>query len=254
MQTDREISYWAAFPWKALVIATVCVLGSLACAAPVPQTDIEALAAAEMQQITDHPATDIEPKWSPNSERLAFASDRDGGLDVYTVEVEGGKPTRLTEGMKFVHSTWWSPSGGSLVMSAGAKTWDRDIFLYLVSVPGGEMRPLTNGPIDGSPCWSPDGKKIAFVSNRSGHFDLWVIPAEGGEAVQITDFEGLDHSPRWSPDGSRLAFHSRRSGNEDIWITPAAAGESTQLTRSPANDSYACLLYTSDAADECPAV
>ena len=59
---------------------------------------------------------------------------------------------------------------------------------------------------------------IAFRSDRGGNRDIWVIPAAGGTAVQITTHPDRDYRPTWSPDGTRIAFQSERSGNDDIWV------------------------------------
>ncbi len=71
----------------------------------------------------------------------------------------------------------------------------------------GPPRRFTNGPKrDHDPHWSPDGRLLAFVSNRTGHSEIWVIPLEGGEAARLTHTAHGAGEPRWSPDGRRLAF------------------------------------------------
>src|SRR3989442_12433635 len=82
----------------------------------------------------------------------------------------------------------------------------------------------TNPAEDISPCWSPDGSEIAFISDRSGNKDVWVIAATGEVATQITVYSGSDtYRPSWSPDGSKIAFTSIRSGKWEIWTIPAMA-------------------------------
>jgi Tol biopolymer transport system component len=75
--------------------------------------------------------------------------------------------------------------------------------------------------VDQFPTWSPDGKWIAFHSNRAGDFDVWAMPASGGEAVQVTSGPKSDMRPAWSPDGKRIAFTSDRGGSQDIWVLEA---------------------------------
>ena len=82
--------------------------------------------------------------------------------------------------------------------------------IYLVAVGGGEVwRFIRSDGADHSPCWSPDGKHLAFVSDRDGSAQIWIIPSDGGEARRITDVPTGVSGPLWSPDGSRLAFTSR---------------------------------------------
>jgi len=65
---------------------------------------------------------------------------------------------------------------------------------------------------------SPDGSLLAFVSNQSGNYDIWIMPAEGGNAIQLTSHPAYDDTPRWSPDGKKIAFTSTRSENFDVWV------------------------------------
>ena len=93
------------------------------------------------------------------------------------------------------------------VMDRDANRGDSDI--WLVPAKGGEPRRLTSSPAaDSSPRWSPDGKKIAFVSGRSGTPQIWMLPLDGGEAWQVTRLSTGASGPIWSPDGKRLAFVS----------------------------------------------
>jgi Tol biopolymer transport system component len=91
--------------------------------------------------------------------------------------------------------------------------------------------------MDLGPQFSPDGKKVAFYSNRSGAFELWTALADGSSFTQLT-FQGVSpaSSPRWSPDGKSLAFDSYASGNADIWVIRADGTGVRQLTRTPSED------------------
>jgi dipeptidyl aminopeptidase/acylaminoacyl peptidase len=81
--------------------------------------------------------------------------------------------------------------------------------IYLTPLKGGEpYRFVRSDGADYQPCWSPDGKKLAFVSTRGGSPQIWVIPVDGGEAKKITDIPTGVSSPLWSPDGKRFAFSS----------------------------------------------
>jgi eukaryotic-like serine/threonine-protein kinase len=90
---------------------------------------------------------------------------------------------------------------------------------------------------DSAPQFSPDGKRIAFISERSGHLEIWVCDGDGSNAVQLTSFGGPQVStPRWSPDGTRIAFDSDAEGEYDIWVIGANGGKPQRMTTDPAND------------------
>lgn len=86
---------------------------------------------------------------------------------------------------------------------------------------------------DRNPCWSPDGQRLAFSSNRTGNSEIWVIP-KGGEPTQLTMDPSYDWEPAWH--GSEIAFTSMRSGNADIWKIPEGGGTAVQVTADPGWD------------------
>jgi TolB protein len=81
--------------------------------------------------------------------------------------------------------------------------------------------------------WSPDGRRIAFNSDRGGDMSIWVHSLEDGSTRQLTHGPGGDYQPHWSPDGRRLVFFSARSGNADLWMVEVESSALTQLTTSP---------------------
>ena len=91
---------------------------------------------------------------------------------------------------------------------------------------------------DSAPEFSPDGKRIAFMANRSGNWEIWVCDSDGSNPVQLTPFRGADvTNPRWSPDGGRIAFDSDAEGRQfDIWVINASGGKPKRMTTDPAND------------------
>jgi TolB protein len=86
---------------------------------------------------------------------------------------------------------------------------------------GRNIRRLTNHPgMDYWPVWSPDGKQIAFTSNRSGNYDLFLMNADGSNVRNLTQHPSQDNYAAWSPDGKRIAFISNRAGGYDIFVMP----------------------------------
>jgi Tol biopolymer transport system component len=89
---------------------------------------------------------------------------------------------------------------------------------------------------DYSPSFSPDGKKIAFVSDRTGTTEIWVCNSDGSNAVQLTFLGGVVNVARWSPDGERIVFGSSAEGEYDIWMVDAKGGKPQRISEPPAND------------------
>jgi Tol biopolymer transport system component len=115
----------------------------------------------------------------------------------------------------------------------------------------GEMQhdvSLDGGNVSCIPAWSPDGTLIAFSSNRDPDGwdrDIWVMPALGGSAIQLTSTPESDFYASWSPDGSMIAFDRfSENGLGDIWVVPASGGVATQLTTHPEND--VCPAWSPD--------
>ena len=105
--------------------------------------------------------------------------------------------------------------------------------------PGTPFQLIPSTRNDVNPAYSPDGKKIAFNSDRSGHSEIWVCNSDGSNAVQLTSIgEGYAYAPKWSPDGRSIAFVAIVGGNEDIYVVSANGGTHRRLTTDPAGDMF----------------
>jgi Tol biopolymer transport system component len=171
----------------------------------------------------DSSATSEEPAFSPDGERIAFRSDRDGG-GVFLMTASGESVTRLTDS-GFAPS--WSPDGAEIVVSPGSFRIPENLLsqargLSVVNVKSGQRRELAVPLQAMQPNWSPGGARIAYWGVRAGgQRDLWTIAADGSDAatggVPVTEDEALDWSPTWSPDGRYLYFSSNRGGTMNLW-------------------------------------
>ncbi len=106
---------------------------------------------------------------------------------------------------------------------------------------GNPFQLISSTQQDDDPAYSPDGKKIAFVSDRSGSAEVWICDSDGSKQVKLTSFGGAGEfvkGPKWSPDNQSIAFFANRGGNIDIYVIGADGGATRRLTADPANDGW----------------
>jgi eukaryotic-like serine/threonine-protein kinase len=183
------------------------------------------------------------PRWSLDGRFLFYVCNCVGPSDLWRQRIgadgsPSGQPERVTTGLD-VRDAAFSPDGSRLVYSKGR--WVSNFW----RVPILQDRPATWADaqqVTFDQAYvefldvSPDGRRVAYSSDRAGNQDLWVMPI-GGEPVPLTTDPAPDWAPGWSPDGKRLAFYSYRTGDREIWTMPAMGGAAKQLTRSPGLDA-----------------
>ncbi|MDE3165344.1 MAG: PD40 domain-containing protein, partial [Acidobacteriota bacterium] len=180
--------------------------------------------------------------WTSDSRELVFSSFRFGGSALWRVPAKGGTPERIAAAAH--HPTYPALSPRANRLAFGESFGDSNIWQYERRLaPAGDApfhspRCLICSTLeDDSPRWSPDGRKILFVSKRTGSEDLWIADSDGGYPIQLTSLGTLGNgSPRWSPDGNWIAFDSRNAGNPDIYVISAHGGPPRRLTEDPSVD------------------
>ncbi|KDN18757.1 VWA domain-containing protein [Amycolatopsis rifamycinica] len=201
-------------------VAVVAVLGGWAISGALAPTEAQA------------PAPVAAPY------RVGYVSEATTGL--YQATGEGAEPA-LPRGTGSVDADASAGTGGLVWVShraaAGGAEWDGEL-CYL---PDGAsvVRKLTDDDaVDLHPALSPDGRTVAFASERAGGRKLFVIGVDGRGLRQVTSGPATDDSPSWSPDGTRLAFSSTRDDPAgDIYTVPVAGGTPARLTADPAADT-----------------
>ncbi|MDQ1472723.1 MAG: hypothetical protein QOJ99_4203 [Bryobacterales bacterium] len=208
------------------------------------------------------------PRWNPDGTKLAFLSTRNveegGRPQIFILPIAaGGEATQLSHLKNGLNSIEWSPDGQRFVALSRTGPsdtvterksdvrhysrisykfndtgWydDKRSHLFVIDALKGDAKQITNGNDwnDTDPQWSPDSKRIAFVSDRTGkeydaghNKDVWVVAAAGGALQAISNHPFDDIQPRWSPDGQRIAFSGQTSRRElpKLYIAPSTGGE-----------------------------
>jgi len=180
------------------------------------------------------------PQFSPDGEKIAFASDRTGTDEIWICDRDGTNPIQVTNfGGPHVGSPRWSPDGKQIVFDVHTSNIGH---IYVVNVEGGTPRRVTTETLDeGVPTWSRDGKWIYFCSNRSGDQQLWKVPAEGGQALHVTRHGGFTSFE--SADGKFL-YYSK--GPPGVWRVPVDGGEETLILDIPGAGGWGAWTVVDD--------
>ncbi len=222
------------------------------------------------RQFTFGELSDSSPLWSPDGKQIAFIRTRDKVSQIHLISADGGEArplTKLEPGV--ISGLSWSPDSEKLAFSYHPKDKgdpkdpekapavrhitrlryqeqgygfldaERD-HIYVLNVADGKLTQLTEGDFDDqTPAWSPDGKTIAFVSNRHPDADyrlleedIWVVPAGGGNPKALPAPKGPKALPSWSPDGTTLAYFGHAhpedswgTRNMHLWVVPIKRSE-----------------------------
>ena len=235
--------------------------------------------------LTNNPANDTHPVWSPDHTRIAFSSDRDGNWEIYVMNADGSGLLNLTQNPALDDYPSWSPDGKQIAFDSNRSSGNQYHYdLFFMNADGSEQTKLTSEGkdilVDGTIAWSPDGTRIAVLENYGGEhaiilmnpdgsgavripfiassvawspdgkrlavgfgsdsderdYEVYVMNADGSDQTDLTNNPAKDDHPVWSPDGKQIAFNSDRDGNQDVYVMNADGSNPTNLTNSPGFD------------------
>ncbi|MDY4757151.1 MAG: transporter [Parabacteroides sp.] len=182
----------------------------------------------ERTTVKEFPYLIEAPNWTSDGQWLIYNS---GGKLYKLSPDQPGEPEQIETAyaVRCNNDHVLSADGQQIAISHGTKE-DGQSRIYTLPITGGTPRlvtPMAPSYLHG---WSPDGKQLAYCAARKGNFDVYVIPAEGGEEQRLTTAEGLDDGPEYAPDGKHIWFNSVHSGLMQVWRMKADGSEQTQMT------------------------
>lgn len=183
------------------------------------------------------------PAWSPSGEHVVFARHRGTSIFLFLRHLKSGQEERLTKSEHPEYDAVFAPSGKELLFAYDKASPNQgDIEVHHLDFESREAKPvaITEGKLshEESPCWAPDGKRIAFTSTRHGNQELYASDNLGKNVVRLTSDPAHDAHPSWSPDGKQIAFATDRWGDLEIAFINPDGTNLTRLTISKGLDDY----------------
>jgi TolB protein len=195
-----------------------------------------------LARLTSGSGVSIRPRWSPDGREIVFVSTRDGAADIFVMDADGGNQRNLTQHTAVDGFPDWSPDGRYIVFHSLRDEGSPEIFV--MDRDGSSVRQITKHPsFNVQPRWSPDGAQIAFVTDRAGFGQVYVMNPDGSGQRPLTH-EGSNQMPAWSPAGRHIVFEAMRAadmiGSAGLWqiyLMPAGGRQHMNVSRSGAHDT-----------------
>jgi Tol biopolymer transport system component len=200
---------------------------------------LQRVAGGEARRLTSDGKIIFGLAWTADGRSIVYSSNRGGLFTLWRVPISGGEPQPLAGIGQDAYFPAISPRRKLLAYTQRLENYNIWRAQGPASTaPGGPPVELISSPRgQADEQFSPDGKRIAFQSDRSGSNEIWICNSDGSSPVQLTSFGGpLTGTPHWSPDGRSIAFDSRPGGKAGVFVISAEGGEPRRLTEGNWDD------------------
>ena len=186
-----------------------------------------------VQQITNYRSLNVEPGWSPNGKNIFFSKYNRSGIAIVETTVATPRRSRVISSFRGINTgAAVSPDGTMLAVILSP---DHQVDLYCLGLNRRDRRRLTKGiAVEASPCWSPDGRQLAFVSDRRGNPRIFTCDTRGNNLKMLPSIGNDAVTPSWSKDG-KIAYATRIGGNYTIAVYNPATGENRRVINLDGN-------------------
>jgi Tol biopolymer transport system component len=201
---------------------------------------------------TDTTFNQIQPKWSPDGNKIVYvSSDSTGNTSIHTMNADGSHDTVLETPAGAQQPDWGT--NGKIAFVARGDTFPGSVYvnydIYTMNADGTGLVNLSNTPAPESyPSWSPDSSKIAFMKivEDQNPTELFAMDANGTNLVRLTENTSTDYGPKWSPSGTKITFGRDVGGQMEVFIMNADGSKQANITNNPAHDYFPDWQPTQD--------
>jgi TolB protein len=161
------------------------------------------------------------PSWSPDGTKIVYTSDQ----AIWTMNSDGSNPKEIYDSLVWDGEPCFSSDGNNIYFASESSN-PKFISIHMMDSDGRNRVQLTKNADQRAPAMSPDGGTVAFLSKKSGNYDIWTMDSDGLNPIRLTDASGDEGTPSWSPGGSVLVY----SSDGDIWTIDRNGIHQEQLT------------------------
>jgi len=182
----------------------------------------------------------LDAQWSPDNQWIVFSHAAEASPDtndLWLVRPNGQDLTKINNKPKLQLSPAWGSDGENIVYTSGTLNKYK-IDIWKLNIKNGNKEQLTvDSALEFDPVLSPNGD-VAYASNQSGNYDIWMIKQGTPRPVQITTSPAYEAQPSWSPDGKSIAYYALIDGQRRIWIRNIATGKAYAITPKDSPSRY----------------
>jgi TolB protein len=181
--------------------------------------------------------TNSSPEFTPDGRHVLFSSTLTDWAQIYIANLDGSQPRRISRINAIDVSPRVNPKTGTDVLFISDRSGKQQ--LWRMNIDGGDLEMLTNGEGEvANPCWSPDGRHVAFAWTQGyeiGGFNIFWMDIADRKPIQLTKDSGVNENPWWAPDGLHIVYTSRRGSNTQVFSMLADGTGVRQLTHEGNN-------------------